>query len=96
MTVVATPEFQLSPFVTDDHCSIVPVNSILPNDEQFKNASVLMLVTELGIKTLVRLLQPENAHIPISVTEFGNEMLDNPLQFLNALFARLTFKKGFI
>ena len=30
-----------------------------------------MLVTELGIVTEVRLVQPLNAHTPMLVTEFG-------------------------
>ena len=39
-----------------------------------------MLVTELGMVTFVRPLQPENAEYPMLVTELGMVMLVRPLQ----------------
>ena len=39
-----------------------------------------MLVTELGIVTEVRLLQPEKALIPMLVTELGMVSVLSPLQ----------------
>ena len=41
-------------------------------------------VTELGIVTLVKPLQPEKASLPIEVTELGMETLVKPLQPLKA------------
>ena len=43
-----------------------------------------MLVTELGMVTLVRPLQPENARYPMLVTELGMVTLVRPLQPQNA------------
>ena len=43
-----------------------------------------MLVTESGIVTLVRPLQPENAEDPMLVTESGIVTLVSPLQLQNA------------
>ena len=43
-----------------------------------------MAVTELGIVTDVRPLQPLNAPAPIEVTDSGMVIDVRPLQFLNA------------
>jgi hypothetical protein len=43
-----------------------------------------MLVTELGMVTLVRPEQPENASLPMLVTEFGMVTLVRPEQPENA------------
>ena len=43
-----------------------------------------MLVTELGIVTEVRPLQPEKAPFPMLVTEFGMVTEVNPLQPMKA------------
>ena len=43
-----------------------------------------MLVTELGMVTLVRPVQPENADCPMRVTELGMVMLVRSVQSSNA------------
>ena len=44
-----------------------------------------MVVTEFGIVTLDKPVQPENAEFPIVVTEFGIVTLVNWLQPLNVV-----------
>ena len=41
-------------------------------------------VTDLGIETLFRLVQPEKASSPIHITELGMVMFFNPVQLINA------------
>ena len=55
-----------------------------------------ILVTELGIETDVRLLQPENADAPMWVTEFGMSILERLLQFWKALLLITVTESGII
>ncbi len=55
-----------------------------------------MLVTELGIVTLVRLLQSSKALFPMLVTELGIVTLVRLLQFLKALFPMLVTELGIV
>ena len=48
-----------------------------------------MTVTEFGIVIFVRPVQPENAELPISVTELGMTTSFRLTQFLKASFAIL-------
>lgn len=57
-------------FVPSDialHCSFVPLNSIVAREVQPLNEKLPMLVTQLGIVTLVREVQLPNAPLGIAL-----------------------------
>ena len=65
VSIIALQLSRESYFVFPDSTSIVA------RLEQFSNTLPFILATEFGIETLVRSEQPENAELPMLVTELG-------------------------
>ncbi len=61
---------------------------------QYLNTPLSMHVTPLGITTLLRFLQPQNANSPMTVTPSGMFMSVRLVQFLNASLPMLVTLLG--